>query len=75
MSTTEAQIKRAIGYWMHVVGDGALQPNEMFCTLAANGTVWLKNVNGHLGFVTRTGKCSSCVGGERLDETTTSGRA
>ncbi len=69
MSTTKNQIDAAIALWLHATGGAAMQPSKPLCTLSKNGTVWLRNVNGHLGFVTKAGKCYHHIGREVLSMT------
>ena len=66
MSTTKNQIDTAIALWLRATGGAAMQPSKPLCTLSKNGTVWLRNVNGHLGFVTKAGKCYHHIGREVL---------
>ena len=66
MSTTNNRIDAAIALWLRATGGAAMQPSKPLCTLSKNGTVWLRNVNGHLGFVTKAGKCYHHIGREVL---------
>ncbi len=66
MSTTKNQIDIAIELWLRVAAQAAIQPSKSLCTVSKNGTVWLRNVNGHIGLVTKTGKCYHHIGGAML---------
>lgn len=61
-------IKKAIARYIEVVGDAALQPSPLFSTMASNGTVYLRNVNGLVAVVTSKGLVLDRIGGNRLDE-------
>ncbi len=68
-------LDQSIARYFQVFGADAMQPNRSLSTVSRNGTAFLKNVTGPLAVVTSKGLVFDRIGGERLDETTTSGRA
>lgn len=60
-------VQRAITRYIEVFGDSVQQPCKDTANVARNGSVFLRNVNGPLAFVTSTGKVFDRIGGSHIE--------